>query len=67
MSKWRSLGIIVLASVCGAAYTGGKRKSSEPARAGCARDLRSCQATLARIVQSIVRRSIMDTRVMRGW
>ena len=46
---------------------GGKRKSSEPARAGCARDLRSCQATLARFVQSLVRRSIMDRRVMRGW
>ena len=46
---------------------GGKPKSSEPARAGCARDLRSCQATLARIVQSLVRHSIMDRRVMRGW
>jgi hypothetical protein len=46
---------------------GGKPKSSEPARAGCARDLRSRQATLARIVQSLVRRSIMDRRVMRGW
>ena len=37
---------------------GGKPKSSEPGRGRCARDLRNCQATLARIVQSLVRHSI---------
>src|ERR1700732_5504711 len=29
MSKWRSMGIIVLASVCGAAYTGERPRAQE--------------------------------------
>ena len=33
MSKWRSVGIIVLASVCGAAYTGERPHAQEPPHA----------------------------------
>jgi hypothetical protein len=33
MSKWRSAGIIVLASVCGAAYTGERPRGQEPPHA----------------------------------
>src|SRR6204780_1622298 len=33
MSKWRSVGIIVVASVCGAAYTGERPRAQEPPHA----------------------------------
>ena len=33
MSKWRSVGIIVLASVCGAVYTGERPRAQEPPHA----------------------------------
>ena len=33
MSKWRSVGIVVLASVCGAAYTGERPRAQEPSHA----------------------------------